>query len=575
MPHLLLSLIVFSFAIQGLGYRALWQDEVETAERARTVLESGVPRIIDRSGDLSVNWGGYELDQGPVHRYNTWGQFYVGAVGLAIGHVFGFEPDAAVRSPFVAAHAATAGLVSFGLSAFVGASLPVSVAAGAAVAIQTPRLVHNRTARYHALLDVLVVVALVALGAWRQGYPWAPWVFAVTLFALPHVHIFGGGVLVLGLSVLGLHVSVARALPSWRAGFRDTVLYIGVPGMLSLIALVLLVRPWRYGAMGGSLQIEASKLLSFHTVANIRHLAYAGGGIVMGLALLAYLKRWGAALSLAGATIVVVMAIRVLDFNVLTQSWAVRYYLAAPLLALFWAIAVGVDELQRSMRNALALAMCALALLPELPSPSGHTAFEPLWGAQLVVSDRDHAAAADKQPLHRAVEMIRTRAQPGDSIAADYVPQFVTWYLPGHPPALVPDPVGRHAANRDNPVWTRAIEFPRWHLRYSQWPNGTWFCAPNCDYHSSGDPRRGHYQLTSKTLKRTETFCVHGVWPTNPWNNSPPLNYQRAALTPEGTVDGVLILGGPCSASAETHSTRLRDRESSASHRNAPSILRP
>lgn len=558
-PHFLLSLIVFAFAVQGLGYRALWQDELETAERARTVLESGVPRVIDRSGELSVNWGGYELDQGPVHRYNTWGQFYVAATGLALGRAFGLEPDAAVRTPFVAAHAATAGLVSLGLSAFVGASLPASLAAGAAVAIQTPRLVHNRTARYHGLLDALAVLGLVALGAWRHGHRWAPPVFAVTLFALPHTHIFGGGVLALGLSVLGLYVSMARTLPGWRAGVRDAVLYIGVPGGLALIALVLLVRPWMYGAMGGTLQIEVSRLLSFHTVANIRHLGYAGGAIIIGLALLAYQKRWGAALSLAGATIAVVMAIRVLDFNVLTQSWAMRYYLAAPLLALFWAIALGVDGLPRSTRNAVALAACALALVPELPSPSGQAAYEPLWGARLVLSDRDHATAADKQPLHRAMETIRTRAQRGDPVAADYVPQFVTWYLPEHPPALVPDPVGRHAANRDNPVWTRAMEFPRWHLRYSQWPNGTWFCAPRCDYHSSGDPRRGHYQLTSKTLSRTETFCIHGVWPTNPWNNSPPLNYQRAALTPEGTIDGALILGGPCPTSA-SHPKPLRHR---------------
>jgi hypothetical protein len=548
MPPLLLSLVVFAFAVQGLGYRALWQDEIETAERARTVLESGVPRVIDRSGELSVNWGGYELDQGPVHRYNTWGQFYVAAVGLGLGRAFGLEPDAAVRSPFVAAHAATAGLVSLGLSTFVGASLPVSLAAGVAVAVQTPRLVHNRTARYHGLLDALAVLGLVALGAWRHGHRWGPPVFAVTLFALPHTHIFGGTVLALGLSVLGLYVSVMRALPSRRLGVRDAVVYIGAPGVLSLLVVALLVRPWMYGAMGGSLQIEPSKLLSFQTVANMRHLGYAGAAIIIGLALLVSRRRWGAALALAGATMAVVIAIRILDFNVLTQSWAVRYYLAAPLLALFWAVAIGVDGLQRSTRNALVLATCALTLLPELPSASGQAAFEPLWGAQLVLSDRDHGIAADKQPLHRAMEMIRTRAQPRDPVAIDYVPQFVPWYLREHPTALIPDPVGRHAANRDNPAWTRAIQFPRWHLRYSQWPNGTWFCAPRCDYHSFGDPGRGHYQLTSKALNRTETFCVHGVWPTNPWNNSPPLNYQRAALTPEGTIEGALILGGPCPA---------------------------
>jgi hypothetical protein len=195
----------------------------------------------------------------------------------------------------------------------------------------------------------------------------------------------------------------------------------------------------------------------------------------------------------------------------------------------------------------VALATCLVAVAPELPSPSGQAAFPPFWGMRLVLSDRAHDRAGDTQPLHRAMETIRQRAQPGDPIAVDYVPQYVPWYLRGHPTALVPDPVGRHAANRDNPVWARPMLFPRWHLRYTQWPNGTWFCAPGCDYVWSGDLRHGRYELTSRTLKRTEPFCIHGVWPTNPWNNSPPLNYQPAALTPEGTIDGALILGGPCS----------------------------
>jgi len=94
------------------------------------------------------------------------------------------------------------------------------------------------------------------------------------------------------------------------------------------------------------------------------------------------------------------------------------------------------------------------------------------------------------------------------------------------------------------------MHFPRWHLRYTDWPNGTWFCAPHCDYRWSGDLAHGNYQLTSKALGRTETFCVHGVWPTNPWNNAPNENYMRSALKPEGRIRGALVLGGPCPASA-------------------------
>ena len=546
-PHLLVSAVVFALAGQGLDYRALWQDEVETAERARTILESGVPRVIDRSGELSVNWGGHELDEDSVHRYNTWGQFYVAALGLAFGRAVGMDPDASVRLPFVAAHAATAGLVSMGLSALAGVPLPVSLAAGAIVSIQTPRLVHNRTARYHGLLDVLTVLGLVAVGAWRNDQRWARWLFGAILFCLPHVHVFGGSVLGLGLSVLALYVACERQDVTPHARRRDIALYVLVPGVLSLTVLLWLVRPWAYTAMGAGLAFDLSQLLHFKTVGNVRHLGYAGIAIAIGLAILIYHNRWRPALALGSATMAMVVAIRILDFNVLTQPWAMRYYLAAPLLGLFWAIALGLDGLSKFVRGVLVVAIAAVALSPEvMPSAPGQPGFAPLWGIQLALSDARHSVAGDKQPLHRAIEMIHARAQPNDPVAIDYVPQFVPWYLSGHPTALVPDTIGRHTANWNNPVWARPVQFPRWHLRYTHWPNGTWPCSPNCDYHWSGDLRQGRYDLTSKKLARQETFCIHGVWPTNPWNNSPPLNYQSAASTPEGIVEGALVLGGPC-----------------------------
>jgi hypothetical protein len=90
------------------------------------------------------------------------------------------------------------------------------------------------------------------------------------------------------------------------------------------------------------------------------------------------------------------------------------------------------------------------------------------------------------------------------------------------------------------------MQFSRWHLRYTDWPNGAWPCSPSCDYHWSGDVRQGSYESASKKLARTERFCVHGAWPTNPWNDSPPLSYQAAAANPEGTAVSALVLGGPC-----------------------------
>jgi hypothetical protein len=549
-PHIVLSLAIFAFASQGIGYRAIWQDEIETAERARTIVESGVPRVIDRSGELSLNWGGHELEDGTAHRYNTWGQFYLAAVGLALGRAAGMHPDAAVRVPSVASEAATAGLISYGLSAFAGTPMPVSVIAGAAVALQTPRLVHSRTARYHGLLDLLTTLGLIAIGGLRHDYRWAPWLFAGVLFGLPHTHVFGGSVLSLGLSVLALYVSLARPALGWPARLRHVATHILIPGVVSAGLVVWIVRPWQHTALGALWAVDPWKALSPETVANVRHLSYAAAGILIGLALLAYQRRWGAAVTLGTAAVAMIVGIRFFDFHSLTQAHASRYYLAAPLLALFWPIALGFNALAIPIRNVVVLAMCAVAVTPELlPSRAGNRMFEPFWGVRLVLSDTQHARAGDTQPLHRAMATIRQRAQPGDPVAVDYVPQYVPWYLPGHPTALVPDPAGRHQANWDNPAWQRPMLFPRWHVRYSEWPNGLWPCAPNCDFRSSGDISRGHYELTSKTLGRTERFCIHGHWPTHPWNNAPFMNYRRQAMDPEGAIDGALIVGGPCPSS--------------------------
>jgi len=56
--HFLVAVVVFALTSRGLEYRFLWQDELDTAERARTICESGVPRVIDESGVASVSVGG-------------------------------------------------------------------------------------------------------------------------------------------------------------------------------------------------------------------------------------------------------------------------------------------------------------------------------------------------------------------------------------------------------------------------------------------------------------------------------------------------------------------------------------
>src|SRR5688500_4254809 len=115
-PHALLTACVFAVSAPGLGYRHLWLDEVDTAERTRTVLESGYPRVIDEKGRASLNTAGREIEDGDVHRYTPWLQYYVAAPGLLAAELFGLNRDAWTRMPFVACHALASGLTSWGLA---------------------------------------------------------------------------------------------------------------------------------------------------------------------------------------------------------------------------------------------------------------------------------------------------------------------------------------------------------------------------------------------------------------------------------------------------------------------------
>ena len=107
--------ITLGITSPGLGYRTLWADELETAERARSIVESGLPKIFDSAGNLSVSSAGKEIEEGLLHRYTPWLQFYVGAAGIEFGRRFGLASDTGVRLPFIILHAATSGLIAQGL----------------------------------------------------------------------------------------------------------------------------------------------------------------------------------------------------------------------------------------------------------------------------------------------------------------------------------------------------------------------------------------------------------------------------------------------------------------------------
>jgi hypothetical protein len=73
------------------------------------------------------------------------------------------------------------------------------------------------------------------------------------------------------------------------------------------------------------------KALSPATVGNVRHIGYAAAAGLIGIAVLAYERRWSATVGHDHTAAAMIVSIRFFD---LTQAAAHRYYLAAPLIAL-------------------------------------------------------------------------------------------------------------------------------------------------------------------------------------------------------------------------------------------------
>ncbi|HEY8211869.1 MAG TPA: glycosyltransferase, partial [Myxococcaceae bacterium] len=553
-PHVMLSLVVFLANMIGAGYRAIWQDEAETATRASTILESGWPRVIDKSGAVSVNTGGDEIEEGVTHRYTPWGQFYLGAAGLALGEVTPMGRDTSLRMPFIAAHAASSGLLSYGLAAFTGAPLPLALAAGTALSLQTVRTLHDRTARYHAVLDVLSVLGAFAVGGLRRGRRWALPVWGATLFLAPHFHTMGGSVVaaVLGLWGVSILACEAPGLGGLAARARAAVLYGLVPGAISLALLVWLVRPSQHAHWGAMSPIELSRLWPSRSLSDRASIAYVTPFVALSIAGLLALRRWWAAGLLALTTIAVALTVGALDFHPFSQF---RYYLFLPVLAMAWPVALGLGQVEsrRWVAGMAAGAIAVNALIPDvwLANVSTPPPFPPFQGLRLLASDAAHRFAGDRQPLHEAVALIQQRSAPGDPVVFDYVPQFVNWYLPGHPVALMPDWTAKNPLNEHNPIWDKPVAMPRWHVWYTNYVNGTWKCSGRCDYGIGNfDPGRGAYVLHSRRLGQSVPMCIVGAWPTHQWNNAPFIDYSPDALTPSGPRTVVLVVGTPCPATA-------------------------
>lgn len=539
--HLLVAALVLALTSPGLGYRDLWQDEVETAERARTILESGYPRVVDRSGALSLNTGGWELEDGDAHRYSPWVQFYWAAAGLAPARLAGASPDAGVRAPFVVAHAATSGLVSLGLEV---AGLSPIAAAGVAVAlgVQTVRVVHARTARYHALLDLWVAVGLLGVGLLARRRKAGLALVALSILVLPHVQTLAGSAFALTIGVVAL-VRLLQLSPGHRrAALGTAAASVALPGLCSLALLLALTRPWLH--MGWTTSPPPKP--SLKDLVAVAYALYFG---LAAVAVLAWRRRRGQAVALGAALGTVVLVVGVLDLHPFSQT---RYYLAAVFFGLLWPVYGGLEGWSVRERRIVAAVLALVVLLPDLAfAPARRDGFQPFQGVRLAWADAVSAGEV-RQPLRRALDLVREHGASGDPVLVDYVPQFANWYLPGHPIALMPEPFARTPLNVGHPAWTRTPPMPRWHVWYVNVPPGPWICAGRCDYTVSGwNPVEGSYLLSSRRLGVSQKMCIVALYPTEKWLNAPFRMSSRAAFRPEGTAEDVLAVAVPCGARPE------------------------
>ena len=543
--HVVVALIVFALTSRGLEYRFLWQDELDTAERARTICESGVPRVIDEAGVASVSVGGREIEDGDLHRYQPWVMFYTAAAGLCFADQLGMSRDGAARLPSVVLHAAVSGLASWTLASSAGFPVLVANLTGVAMGLQSVRITHNRTVRYHAILDFLVALAMVGLGAIRRGRRWGWILLSLSIFLLPQTHSISGAAFSLSLGIFGALILTQRL--DWTCvEYRKTVL-IGVvlPGLLSLIILLALSRPW---AQSWGLDWQLPGITGLR---DFNGILYA---FLFPLLLGIWAWRWGGDRPLGklfvGLWSVLLVVVMLVDVHSFTRP---RYFYSIILVALLWPAAFGLGSLSGKAQNTIALVVLLLALAPELGLGrivmSGETAFYPFHGLRLVQDDARKANAQVQQPIHEAIAWLEKNANPDDPILFDYAPQFVYWYLYDRPVALMPDLFFRHGLNYDHEVWSRPIEMPRWHLWYPEFGSGIWDCMDEgCDYGAVDyDPQTHRYKLRSNRLGVGVAMCPVRVWQTHHWNNSPFKNLEPTAFRPEGDDSGILLMAAPCS----------------------------
>ncbi len=213
----------------NLGRPALWQDEAETALRAETILESGLPRMT--LGGVLVtaqpSLAPHEGNAAGVWTWNTWLPAYLVAASFA---VLGRTPFAA-RLPF-----ALAGILTLWLwwrlcadgekDEFADRRKWAPEAALALLALSPAFLLFCRQSRYYALV---ALGGVLVLRSWRrllQNKPWGALATALSLQFLLHASFafFAAACLALALDAALRFDECPGATRFWNAALLTAAL---------------------------------------------------------------------------------------------------------------------------------------------------------------------------------------------------------------------------------------------------------------------------------------------------------------------------------------------------------------
>jgi hypothetical protein len=226
---LALTALGAALLLWNLGRPALWQDEAETALRAESILESGLPRMT-LGGTLVTaqpSLAGHEGNAEGIWTWNTWLPAYFAAASFAVLGRTAF----AARLPFALAGILTLWL-AWGLfddgerDELADRRARAPEAALALLALSPAFLLFCRQSRYYALVALGTVLVLRSWRRLLEKKPWGALATALSLQFLLHASFafFAAACLALALDAALRLDECPRAARFWNAAFLTAAL---------------------------------------------------------------------------------------------------------------------------------------------------------------------------------------------------------------------------------------------------------------------------------------------------------------------------------------------------------------